>query len=108
VLVCDVGGHLVGCAFCRPEDTHLYVGRFGVIPAWRSTGVGAMLLAAAERRARDLEYSRTRLSVRIGLDELRRYYERRGYAVIAHLTHEGYPGPTYVQMEKLLVGGPSN
>jgi GNAT superfamily N-acetyltransferase len=107
LLVCDADGDLVGCAFCRPEDSYLYIGRFGVLPEWRGAGVGAMLLEAAERRARELGYSRTRLNVRVGLDELHRYYERRGYDVVAYLAHTGYPGPTYVQMEKLLVDEPS-
>ena len=108
VLVCDVDGNLVGCAFCREEDGHLYVGRFGVIPACRSTGVGAMLLAAAEQQARELGYDRTRLNVRLVLDALRTYYERHGYAVIDYLAHVGYSGPTYVQMEKIVTNGPSN
>jgi GNAT superfamily N-acetyltransferase len=102
VLVCDAGAEVVGCAFCIPEDEHLYVGRFGVVPEWRRAGVGALLLAAAEDRARALGYGRIRLNVRLALDALREYYERRGYAPVAYLTHEGYPGPTYVRMEKTL------
>jgi GNAT superfamily N-acetyltransferase len=102
VLVCEAGGDVVGCATCRAEPEWLYVGRFGVVPEWRRAGAGALLLEAAEARARALGYERARLNVRITLEELRRYYERRGYAVVAYLAHEGYPGPTYVQMEKLL------
>jgi len=102
VLVCETGGDLVGCAFCSPEASYLYVGRFGVVPEWRHSGAGSLLLEAAEARARELGYERTRLNVRLVLDGLRRYYERRGYGAIEYLTHEGYPGPTYVQMEKIL------
>jgi GNAT superfamily N-acetyltransferase len=101
-LLCEADGRAVGCAFCTPEPDYLYVGRFGVLPEYRGAGVGALLLGAAEERAAKLGYSRVRLNVRVILEGLRGYYERHGYRTIAFLTHEGYPGPTYVQMEKVL------
>ncbi len=103
-LICEAGADVVGCAFCSPEDGYLYVGRFGVVPEYRRAGIGARLLDAAERRAADLGFTRVRLNVRLILDNLRAYYESHGYTPVAYLTHEGYPGPTYVQMEKVLPG----
>lgn len=108
VLVCEAGGELIGCAYVKAEASFLYIGRFGVVPEWRNAGVGGMLLHTAESRARSAGYDRVRLNVRIGLDGLRRYYESRGYAAVEYLTHEGYPGPTYVQMEKCLMNEESN
>ncbi len=102
ILVCDVAGELVGCAFCTPDDSFLYVGRFGVLPEWRQSGVGSLLLAAAENRARALGYRHARLNVRASLCDLQQYYERRGYRPVEFLSHEGYAGPTYMQMEKVL------
>lgn len=102
VLVCEADGQLVGCAFCTPHETYLYVGRFGVVPEWRSAGVGSRLLEAAERRAREAGYQHARLNVRITLTGLLAYYQRHGYEPVEYLAHDGYPGPTYVQLEKSL------
>lgn len=99
-LVCEVGAVAVGCAFYEPGASFLYVGRVGVVPASRGTGIGALLLDAAERRAADYGFTRVRLNVRIALQRLRAYYEARGYVPIACHAHAGHPSPTYVEMEK--------
>jgi hypothetical protein len=41
-----------------------------------------------------------RLGVRIALEPLRAYYERFDYRPVDYGTHEGYPQPTYVILEK--------
>lgn len=76
--------------------------RAGDADALSGVLVRALLLDAAERRAVDLGFTRVRLNVRLILDTLRAYYQAHGYAPVAYLTHEGYLGPTYVQMEKVL------
>jgi GNAT superfamily N-acetyltransferase len=101
-LVCGSGTVAVGCAFYEPAAGFLYVGRFGVVPECRGTGIGAMLLEAAERRAAYYGFTRVRLNVRIALEGLRAYYEAHGYAAIAYHAHAGYASPTYVEMEKEL------
>jgi predicted N-acetyltransferase YhbS len=101
-LVAVSDGEVVGCAFAEQRRDYLYVGRFGVVPAARGERVGDLLLAAAEARARALGVDRVRLFVRLVLDGLRSYYESRGYRPIAEHAHDGYAGPTYVEMEKTL------
>jgi GNAT superfamily N-acetyltransferase len=101
-LLCEAGGAAIGCAVYEPFPHYLYVGRFGVVPEARGRRAGDLLLEAAEARARALGYREVRLNVRLVLDRLRGYYEARDYAPIDYLTHEGYPGPTYVQMRKLV------
>jgi GNAT superfamily N-acetyltransferase len=101
-LICEAGGDVVGCAFYTQHTGYLYVGRFGVLPEHRRSGVGALLLVAAERRARALGYTRVRLNVRLVLGKLRAYYEARGYLPIDYLAHEGYTELTYVEMEKAI------
>ena len=41
-----------------------------------------------------------RLGVRLQLPHLLARYERLGYRITRHMTHDGYPNPTYVLMEK--------
>jgi GNAT superfamily N-acetyltransferase len=101
-LVCEAGTAAVGCAFYEPGAGFLYVGRFGVVPERRGTGIGALLLEAAERHAPGYGFTTVRLNVRIALEGLRAYYEARGYAPIAYHAHVGYASPTYVEMEKEL------
>lgn len=90
----------VGCAFHEPGTGFLYVGRVGVVPAYRGAGIGALFLDAAERCAVDDGFSRVRLSVRVALLGLRAYYEGRGYSPIGYRAHAGYASPTYVEMAK--------
>jgi GNAT superfamily N-acetyltransferase len=101
-LVCEAGAVPVGCAFYEPGAGFLYVGRFGVLPEQRRTGIGALLLAEAERRAARYGFTRVRLNVRLALEGLRAYYQGHGYAPIACHAHAGYASPTYVEMEKVL------
>jgi GNAT superfamily N-acetyltransferase len=101
-LVCELGSVAVGCAFYEPGAGFLYVGRFGVVPECRGTGIGALLLAEAERHAASYGFTRVRLNVRIALEGLRAYYEGQGYAPIAYHAHAGHASPTYVEMEKNL------
>ena len=98
--MCETDAVAVGCAFYEPGAGFLSVGRFGVVPEQRGTGIGARLLEAAERRARSYGFTRVRLNVRIALEGLRAYYEAHGYAPIAYHAHTGYASPTYVEMEK--------
>lgn len=96
------GRDVVGCALWSLEPAHLYLGRLGVLPAWRSRGVGGRLLGEVERLAVRLGFRRVQLGVRLGIPGLQSYYEKRGYKVFGHGTHQGYTRPTYAKMEKAL------
>jgi ribosomal protein S18 acetylase RimI-like enzyme len=100
--VCEVSGTVVGCVFCTPKADHLYVGRLAVAPEYRRRGIGDMLMRASERRAGELGFARVRPGVRVALEELRAYYEARGYVPIAFHSHPGHTEPTSVEMEKTL------
>ena len=45
---------------------------------------------------------RVEIGVRTALPALRAYYEHRGYRVVRHEAHPGYPAPTFVVMQKEL------
>ena len=80
VLVAEQAGRLEGCAHIALEDGAGYFGMFAVLPPRQGGGLGAALLAEAERCVRDAwgaaELRMTVIDLRVDLIP---YYERRGY-----------------------------
>ncbi len=80
VLVAEQASRLEGCAHIAFEDGAGYFGMFAVLPPRQGGGLGAALLAEAERRVRDdwgaAEMRMTVIDLRVDLIP---YYERRGY-----------------------------
>lgn len=76
----EQGGELVACCQLERRGTHAYFGMFAVSPGRQGGGLGKMIIAEAERFARDEwaahEMHMTVISVR---DDLIAWYERRGY-----------------------------
>lgn len=71
---------LVACAHVAVEDGAGYFGMFAVRPTLQGGGIGKVLLAEAERVARE-EWGQTtmRMTVIDARTELLAFYERRGY-----------------------------
>jgi GNAT superfamily N-acetyltransferase len=88
-------GALLGCVFYDAKRDEFYLHRLAVLPQARGQGVGAALVAAVERTARDAGRAWVTLNVRIALPENRRYYEQLGYGVAASGSHAGYSSPTF-------------
>lgn len=81
LLVAEEDGALVGCVAAEHRGTHGYIGMVTVAPSAQGSGLGRMLLEAAERHIRDgFALSRARMSVIAQRAELIGWYERRGYA----------------------------
>jgi GNAT superfamily N-acetyltransferase len=74
-------GGLVACCQLEHRGAHAYFGMFAVRPAEQGAGLGKLVLAEAERLAREewgaAEMHMTVISVR---EDLIAWYERRGYA----------------------------
>lgn len=74
-------GGLVACCQLENRGAHAYFGMFAVSPAQQGGGLGKLVIAEAERFARDewgvAEMHMTVISVR---EDLIAWYERRGYA----------------------------
>jgi GNAT superfamily N-acetyltransferase len=82
LLAVDEFDDLVGCCAVdrRPRDV-CYFGTFAVRPGLQNAGTGKLLLAEAERRARDEWASRSVEMTVIGQrEDLIAWYVRRGYA----------------------------
>jgi ribosomal protein S18 acetylase RimI-like enzyme len=92
-LIAQRDGVILGCCLiqrlgsteCTSADIgrgSAYFGMFAIDPTSHSTGLGKLILAEAERRARDLWRSSSMVMTVINLrDQLIEYYKRRGYAL---------------------------
>ena len=87
VLVAERDGRVVACCQLEHRGTHAYFGMFAVSPALQGAGLGKVIIAEAERQARETwgatEMHMTVISVR---DDLIAWYERRGYRRTGRMT----------------------
>jgi len=80
VLLAERDGELLACAHLQKNGEAGYFGMFSVRPSLQGGGTGKLLLAEAERQARDeLACLRMEMTVIDIRDELIAFYERRGY-----------------------------
>ena len=101
-LVAEVDGRLVGCAFLRPEEDFLYVGKLAVSPEAQGSGIGRGFLAEAEAIARELGKPALRLETRIELTGNHRRFGAWGFVRTAEKSHAGYDRITFIEMQKRL------
>jgi len=93
---------IVGCMILTPKDDSLYIGKLSVLPKRRKEGIAFKLMQYAEDFARQKGFKTLSLAVRLVLKEQQSYYKRLGFETVSLGTHEGYPEPTYMNMEKAL------
>jgi len=80
VLLAERDGILLGCAHLSIEDGAGYFGMFSIRPDLQGAGIGKLLLAEAERLAREeWKLPAMRMTVIDVREELIAFYERRGY-----------------------------
>ncbi|MGW0532356.1 GNAT family N-acetyltransferase [Streptomyces sp. NPDC003032] len=87
LLAVERDGALVACCQLEHRGEHAYFGMFAVSPAQQGAGLGKVIIAEAERVAREewgaREMHMTVISVR---DDLIAWYERRGYRRTGKMT----------------------
>lgn len=91
VLIAEADHALVGSVFAALKGDGLYLTRMAVRPDWQKRGVGAALLAAAEKQARALGVHKLTLRVRVNLPDNRAYFERAGFRVTGQGQDPGRP-----------------
>jgi ribosomal protein S18 acetylase RimI-like enzyme len=80
LLLAERDGALLACAHVAVEDGAGYFGMFSVDPSQQGGGIGKIVLAEAERIAREQwQCPAMRMTVIDIRDELIAFYERRGY-----------------------------
>ncbi|MER7186769.1 N-acetyltransferase [Streptomyces hyaluromycini] len=87
LLVVERDAAVVACCQLEHRGDHAYFGMFAVSPALQGGGLGKVVIAEAERQAREdwgvTEMRMTVISVR---DDLIAWYERRGYRRTGRMT----------------------
>lgn len=87
LLTVEREGQVVACCQLEHRGAHAYFGMFAVSPALQGEGLGKVIIAEAERIAREAwgvtEMHMTVISVR---DDLIAWYERRGYRRTGKMT----------------------
>lgn len=80
IIIAEREAQLLACVHVAEDDGAGYLGMFSVKPDLQGGGVGKLLLAEAERIARDeWRLPAMRMTVIDIRDELIAFYERRGY-----------------------------
>jgi len=93
---------LVGCAFARPRDGALYVGKVAVRQDRQGQGIGRRLMQAIEQHARERGYTLLELETRIELIENHRTFGALGFRKVSEHAHPGYSRTTFITMRKAL------
>ncbi|MEU9892666.1 GNAT family N-acetyltransferase [Streptomyces phaeochromogenes] len=87
LLTVERDGTVVACCQLEHRGDHAYFGMFAVSPTLQGAGLGKVIIAEAERFARETwavkEMHMTVISVR---DDLIAWYERRGYRRTGEMT----------------------
>jgi len=102
LIVASVDGRLVGCVFCRRKSEWLYIGKLAVSPARQRSGVGRLLINAAQKLADEEGLAGLELETRIELTENHRAFDRLGFVTVAELSHPGYTRITSIRMRSPL------
>ncbi len=82
IVLAEKDGELLACCHIEKQANNAgYFGMFSVRPGLQGGGIGKLLLAEAERQARDeMHCPRMEMTVIDIRDSLIAFYERRGYA----------------------------
>jgi ribosomal protein S18 acetylase RimI-like enzyme len=87
LLTVEQDGRIVACCQLQHRGDHTYFGMFAVSPTLQGAGLGKLVIAEAERLAREswaaTEMHMTVISVR---NDLIAWYERRGYRRTGRMT----------------------
>lgn len=79
ILVLEDGGKIQACVYLEKKAAVLYLGMLTVRPHLQGKGLGAMLLKAAEERAKALHCTVVQMTVITERQSLIAFYQRKGF-----------------------------
>lgn len=80
ILKCtDEGEKILGCVYLKKENEHLYLGMLTVEPHLQNKGIGKLLLAASDEKAREMNCNSIVMTVITQRHELIDWYKRHGF-----------------------------
>lgn len=87
LLTVERAGRIVGCCQLEHRGDHASSGMFAVSPRLQGAGLGKVIMAEAERQARETwNATRMHMAVICVRDDLIAWYGRRGYRRTGHMT----------------------
>lgn len=100
ILMAVAGGRPAGCVVMRPleEPGVCEMKRLYVRPGHRGLGLGAALLEAVVRKAREAGYAAMRLDTLPGMKRAIAMYERHGFRDIAPYRENPHEGVRYLEL----------
>ena len=101
-----LGQPALACMVLKPVEGALYLGKLAVEPALQGQGLGRLMVARAEGRAREMRLDRLELETRVELVENHRFYLGLGFIEVSRSAHPGFDRPTSVRYAKPVQGVP--
>ena len=95
-----LGQPAVACMVLKRIEGGLYLGKLAVEPALQARGMGRLMVARAEARARELGLQRVELATRVELIENHRFYLGLGFEEMSRSAHPGFDRATSVRYGK--------
>jgi GNAT superfamily N-acetyltransferase len=95
-----LGAPAAACMVLTVKSGRLYLGKLAVEPAMQGRGLGRLMVARAEERARELGLPEVELETRVELLENHRFYLGLGYVEAGRSAHDGYDHDTSVRYLK--------
>ncbi|WP_240416124.1 GNAT family N-acetyltransferase [Paenibacillus periandrae] len=90
----------VGSARYKFKDSHMYIGRVSVTPAYRGNGICKKLLSFIEEQARAKGILETRVEVRLSIPGNIELYQKLKYEIIDHIYYPDRVDSWYVMRKK--------
>lgn len=80
ILMAEKEGALQGCVYVEQQNDAFYLGMLSVRPELQGSGLGAMMMEAAEQKAKEAGCTKMKITVITERKELIAYYQRKRYA----------------------------
>jgi ribosomal protein S18 acetylase RimI-like enzyme len=99
-VIAWAGQTAVGSARYKFKDSHMYIGRVSVSPAYRGNGICKKLLSFIEEQARAKGILETRVEVRLSIPGNIELYQKLTYEIIDHKYYPEQTDSWYVMSKR--------